>query len=57
MAQELGGTGESMDNKIIISLINLEEEKTLKNSSNYRIEKRQTIYQNPAINLNWEHLN
>lgn len=52
MAHELGGAGESMDNKIIISLINLEEEKTLKNSSNYRIEKGQTIYQNPAVNLN-----
>lgn len=52
MAQELGGAGESMDNKVIISLINLEEEKTLKNSSNYRIENKQTIYQNPAVNLN-----
>ena len=49
-----GGTGNSssLQNKIILTLINIEEEKTLRNKPNYRIVDRQTEYKNPPVHLN-----
>lgn len=52
MAEELGGTRSGLNERVVMSLINVEEEATLKNSAYYRIEKGRTVYQNPPINLN-----
>ncbi|MEB3357922.1 MAG: DUF4255 domain-containing protein [Synechococcales bacterium] len=52
MAEELGGTHSNMQGHIVMSLINMQEEATLKNSPHYRMENGRTIYQNPPINLN-----
>jgi hypothetical protein len=38
--------------KVIISLINLEEETTLKNIPNYKVKEGKTEYKNPPIHLN-----
>jgi len=44
---------EKVDGKIILTLINLDEEKTLKNLPNYKvINKQSTEYKNPPIHLN-----
>lgn len=44
---------EKVDGKIILTLINLDEEKTLKNLPNYTvINKQSTEYKNPPIHLN-----
>jgi Pvc16 N-terminal domain len=52
MAEELGGTRNSLNERIVMSLINIQEETTLKNSPHYRIENGRTVYQNPPVNLN-----
>ena len=52
MAEELGGSRSDMNERIVMSLVNLEEEKTLKNSPHYYIEKGRTIYKNPPVSLN-----
>ena len=52
MADALGGTRSNMNDQIVMSLINLQEETTLKNSPNYRMENGRTVYQNPPISLN-----
>ncbi|NET31554.1 MAG: DUF4255 domain-containing protein [Cyanothece sp. SIO1E1] len=52
MAEELGGSRSDMNERIVMSLINVQEETTLKNSPHYRLEKGRTIYRNPPVNLN-----
>lgn len=44
---------EKLDGKLILTLINLDEEKTLKNLPNYKVINKQTTeYKNPPISLN-----
>jgi hypothetical protein len=38
--------------KVILTLINLEEETTLKNIPNYKVREGKTEYKNPPVNLN-----
>lgn len=52
MAGDLGGTQDDMSEHIVMSLINMQEDVTLKNSPHYRTENGRTIYQNPPVNLN-----
>lgn len=52
MAEELGGARDDLNERVVISLINVQEEAILKNSPHYRIENGRTIYQNPPVNLN-----
>lgn len=52
MAEELGGTRSGLNERVVMSLINIQEEATLKNSAYYRIENGRTIYHNPPVNLN-----
>jgi hypothetical protein len=52
LAEDLGGTRESLDGKIVMSLVNIQEETTLKNTSSYRQENGRTIYKNPPVHLN-----
>ncbi len=53
-AVEQGGDGsaEGVSNKILMSLLNIEEEKTLKNFPNNKIENGRMKYMNPVVNLN-----
>lgn len=52
MAEELGGTRSGLDERVVMSLINIQEEATLKNSAHYRIENGRTVYHNPPVSLN-----
>jgi hypothetical protein len=52
MATELGGLDERMKEKIVMTLVNIQEESTLKNSTGYRFENGHTVYQNPPTYLN-----
>lgn len=52
LAEELGGNRDNLDGHIVMSLVNLQEEVTLKNSLHYRQENGRTIYKNPPISLN-----
>lgn len=52
MAEELGGPNNQLNGHVVMSLVNLQEETTLKNSPYYRLENNRTIYQNPPIHLN-----
>lgn len=52
MAEELGGPNNQLNGHVVMSLVNLQEESTLKNASHYRLENGRTIYQNPPVNLN-----
>lgn len=47
-----GGQGNYMDNKIVLSLVNLIEESSLKNSSPYRISSLNAEIENPPIFIN-----
>ncbi|WP_166920209.1 DUF4255 domain-containing protein [Flavobacterium poyangense] len=42
----------NLDDKVALTLINLDEETTLKNVPNHTIENTKTIYKNSTINLN-----
>ncbi|KLT68477.1 DUF4255 domain-containing protein [Flavobacterium sp. ABG] len=42
----------NLDDKVALTLINLDEEATLKNVPNHAIENTKTIYKNSIINLN-----
>ncbi len=42
----------NLDDKVALTLINLDEEATLKNFPNHTIENSKTIYKNSIINLN-----
>ena len=46
------GDTSSIDNKIVITLLNTEEEPTLKNSINYTVENGTVSYQNRSAYLN-----
>jgi Pvc16 N-terminal domain len=52
MAEQLGGSNSQLNGHVVMSLVNLQEETTLKNSPYYRVEKGRTIYQNPPVYLN-----
>jgi Pvc16 N-terminal domain len=52
MAEELGGPNNQLNGHVVMSLVNLQEEATLKNANHYRIDNGRTIYQNPPVNLN-----
>ncbi|MUG97756.1 DUF4255 domain-containing protein [Scytonema sp. UIC 10036] len=52
MAEELGGQSNQINGHVVMSLVNLQEETTLKNNAHYRSENGRTIYQNPPVNLN-----
>lgn len=52
MAEELGGSRSDLNEHIIMSLVNIQEETTLKNSPHYRLENGHTVYQNPPVCLN-----
>ncbi len=41
-----------VDNKVVITLLKLEEENTLKNLPNYQINNDKTEYKNPPVHLN-----
>ena len=43
---------ESVNEKVIVSLLKLEEEITLKNSPHYKVNNYKTQYKNPPIHLN-----
>lgn len=52
MAEQLGGSNNQLNGHIVMSLVNLQEETTLKNAPFYRVEGDRTIYKNPPISLN-----
>ena len=53
LLQTSADNSEKVDGKVILTLINLDEEKTLKNLPNYKvINKQSTEYKNPPIHLN-----
>jgi Pvc16 N-terminal domain len=52
MAQELGGNGGNQNERVVMSLVNLQEEFTLKNSAYQRLENGRTVYRNPPTFLN-----
>lgn len=52
MAEELGGTSNQLNGHVVMSLVNLQEEATLKNAPPYRVTNGRTIYQNPPVSLN-----
>lgn len=52
LAEDLGGARENLDGKIVMSLVNIQEETTLKNIPNYRQENGRTVYRNPPVHLN-----
>ncbi len=53
MAEELGGgTQDGLKECVVMSLVNVQEETTLKNAPHYRLENGRTVYQNPPVNLN-----
>ncbi len=51
-AEELGGSNNQLNGHVVMSLVNLQEETTLKNGSNYRLENGRAVYQNPPVHLN-----
>ncbi len=46
------GRGELVSNKVILSLINIQEESTLKNFPNNSMRGERVLYKNPKVNLN-----
>lgn len=52
MAEQLGGTNSQLNGHVVMSLVNLQEETTLKNSPYYQVENGQAVYRNPPISLN-----
>ena len=52
MAEELGGSGNGPKAPVIMSLVNCQEEATLKNIANYHVSNGRTVYQNPPTHLN-----
>lgn len=52
MAQELGGNADNQSNQVVMTLVNLQEEVTLKNSSGQRLENGRTVYRKPPTFLN-----
>ncbi|MEO0408407.1 MAG: DUF4255 domain-containing protein [Cyanobacteria bacterium P01_A01_bin.135] len=52
MAEELGGSNNQLTGHIVMSLVNLQEETTLKNAPFYRVANGRTLYKNPPVSLN-----
>lgn len=52
MAEDLGGNRENLNERVVMSLVNLQEEVTLKNESYHRLENGRTVYRNPPIQIN-----
>jgi Pvc16 N-terminal domain len=52
MAEQLGGTNTQLNGHVVMSLVNLQEETTLKNAPYYRVENNRTVYKNPPVSLN-----
>lgn len=53
VSQIEGGTeADKIKNSLVISLVNIEEEKRLKNGKTFQVNGNETIYQNPPINVN-----
>jgi hypothetical protein len=52
MAEDLGGNRDNLNERVVMSLVNLQEEVTLKNESYHRLENGRTVYRNPPIQLN-----
>lgn len=52
MSEQLGGSNNQLNGHVVMSLVNLQEETTLKNSPYYRVENNRTVYRNPPISLN-----
>lgn len=52
MADSLGGNLAQLTEGVVMSLVNLQEETTLKNSPHYRLQNGRSIYQNPPVHLN-----
>jgi hypothetical protein len=52
MAEELGGSRDNLNERVVMSLVNLQEEVTLKNEPYHRLENGRTVYRNPPIQLN-----
>ncbi len=52
MAEQLGGSNSQLNGHVVMSLVNLQEETTLKNSPYHRVENGRTVYQNPPVYLN-----
>lgn len=51
MAEELGGST-TLSGHVVMSLVNVQEESTLKNAPPYRVSDSRTIYQNPPVHVN-----
>lgn len=50
---EMGGdNGSKVENKVVMTLVRLDEESTLKNLPNYNINDNKTEYGNPPVHLN-----
>ncbi len=52
MSQELGGSGDNQNERVVMTLVNLQEEFTLKNSGYQTVENGRTVYRNPPSYLN-----
>jgi hypothetical protein len=52
MAEELGGTRDNLNERVVMSLVNLQEENTLKNQPFVRQENGRSVYKNPPVHLN-----
>jgi len=46
------GGNNSLDGKVVISLVGVHEEKTLKNRPNFRVQNGQTVYKNAPVHIN-----
>ncbi|NEQ53453.1 MAG: DUF4255 domain-containing protein [Leptolyngbya sp. SIO3F4] len=51
LAEELGGSNNISDH-VVMSLVNVQEESTLKNAPPYRVSDSRTIYRNPPVHIN-----
>ena len=52
LAQDLGGSNINLNSQVVVSLVNLQEETSLKNLPHYRQENGRTVYRNPPVSLN-----
>lgn len=52
MAEELGGSNSNLNGHLVMSLVNFQEETTLKNAPYYRLDNDHTVYKNPPVHLN-----
>ncbi len=52
--QSLPGNGNvsNLDGKVVLTLVNIKQEETLRNVPHYKVDDGQTVYKNPPIHLN-----